>query len=81
MRRRQQRMVRQAARGAEPRLVRLCCIGVALVVCACGTDPATPTAATTTVNITALPIEPTALAFYAKERGSSPVRASTRGSR
>jgi NitT/TauT family transport system substrate-binding protein len=51
------------------RLVRLCCIGVALVASACGTDPATPTTATTRVNITALPIEPTALAFYAKEQG------------
>ena len=51
------------------RLMRLCCIGAALAVSACGTDPATPTAATTTVNITALPIEPTALAFYAKEQG------------
>jgi NitT/TauT family transport system substrate-binding protein len=50
-------------------LVRLCCIGVALVVSACGTDPATSTTAATTVNITALPIEPTALAFYAKEQG------------
>jgi NitT/TauT family transport system substrate-binding protein len=47
------------------RLVRLCCIGVALVVSACGADPEDPT----TVSITALPIEPTALAFYAKERG------------
>jgi NitT/TauT family transport system substrate-binding protein len=47
------------------RLARLCCIGVALVVSACGDDRAAPT----TVNITALPIEPTALAFYAKERG------------
>jgi NitT/TauT family transport system substrate-binding protein len=52
-----------------PRLVRLCCIGVALLVCACGNGPAAPTTATTTVNITALAIEPTALAFYAKERG------------
>ena len=47
------------------RLVRLCCIAVAVVVSACGDDPAAPTR----VNITALPIEPTALAFYAKERG------------
>jgi NitT/TauT family transport system substrate-binding protein len=47
------------------RLVRLCCIGVALVVSACGSDPEAPTA----VKITALPIEPTALAFYAKDRG------------
>jgi NitT/TauT family transport system substrate-binding protein len=47
---------------------RLCCISVALVVSACGggsDDPAGPTR----VNITALPIEPTALAFYAKEQG------------
>jgi NitT/TauT family transport system substrate-binding protein len=49
-------------------LVRLCCIGVALVVSACGAGSADP-AAPTTVNITALRIEPTALAFYAKERG------------
>jgi NitT/TauT family transport system substrate-binding protein len=50
------------------RFVRLCCIGVALVVSACGdgsADPVGPTRA----NITALAIEPTALAFYAKERG------------
>jgi NitT/TauT family transport system substrate-binding protein len=47
------------------RLVRLCCIGVAVVVSACGSGQA----ASTKVNITALPIEPTALAFYAKERG------------
>jgi NitT/TauT family transport system substrate-binding protein len=47
------------------RLVRVCCIGVALVVSACGDDAPAPT----TVNITALSIEPTALAFYAKERG------------
>ena len=49
-------------------LVRLCCMGVALVGFACGDgspDPVGPTK----VNITALPIEPTALAFYAKERG------------
>jgi NitT/TauT family transport system substrate-binding protein len=57
------------ARKRTPRLVRLGCIGVALVVCACGTDPAAPTTATKTVKVTALPIEPTALAFYAKERG------------
>ena len=50
------------------RLVRLCCIGVALVVSACGDGSADP-AGPTKVNITALPIEPTALAFYAKERG------------
>jgi NitT/TauT family transport system substrate-binding protein len=54
------------------RLVRLCCI--ALAVSACGTStPARTTitgpAAQTTVHITALPIEPTALAFYAKDRG------------
>jgi NitT/TauT family transport system substrate-binding protein len=47
------------------RLVGLCCIAVALVVSACGDDSPAPT----TVNITALPIEPTGLAFYAKERG------------
>jgi len=47
------------------RLVRLCCIGVACVVSACGDGQDAPTS----VNITALPIEPTALAFYAKERG------------
>ena len=47
------------------RLVRLCCIGVAFVMSACGDGPEDPTR----VNITALPIEPTALAFYAKERG------------
>ena len=46
----------------------LCCIGVALVVSACGDDSADPVDPTR-VNITALPIEPTALAFYAKERG------------
>ncbi len=46
-------------------LVRLCCVGVALVVSACGDGRAAPT----TVNITALAIEPTALAFYAKEQG------------
>ncbi len=50
------------------RLVRVCCIGVALVVSACGDHPAAP-AAPTKVDITALPIEPTGLAFYAKERG------------
>jgi NitT/TauT family transport system substrate-binding protein len=49
-------------------LARLCCIGVALVVCACGDGSADP-AGPTRVNITALRIEPTALAFYAKERG------------
>ena len=49
-------------------LVRLCCIAVALVVSACGDDSAGPVGPTK-VNITALPIEPTALAFYAKERG------------
>jgi NitT/TauT family transport system substrate-binding protein len=38
------------------------------MVSACGGDPAGP-AAPTKVNITALAIEPTALAFYAKERG------------
>jgi NitT/TauT family transport system substrate-binding protein len=43
----------------------LCCIGLALVASACG-DGSAPR---TTVNITALAIEPTALAFYAKERG------------
>jgi NitT/TauT family transport system substrate-binding protein len=47
------------------RLVLLCCIGVAPVVSACGDGQDDPT----TVSITALPIEPTALAFYAKERG------------
>jgi NitT/TauT family transport system substrate-binding protein len=47
------------------RLAGLCCIGLALAVSACGDGPEAPTA----VNITALPIEPTALAFYAKERG------------
>jgi NitT/TauT family transport system substrate-binding protein len=47
------------------RLVRLCCIGAALLASACGDDQAAPTR----VNITALAIEPTALAFYAKERG------------
>ena len=50
------------------RLVRLCCIGVALVVAACGDGSADP-AGPTRVNITALAIEPTALAFYAKDRG------------
>jgi NitT/TauT family transport system substrate-binding protein len=39
------------------------------VVSACGDSPPAPAAAPTTVNITALAIEPTALAFYAKERG------------
>jgi NitT/TauT family transport system substrate-binding protein len=52
-------------RGQARRLVGLCCLAVALVVSACGGDPPAPR----TVNITALPIEPTALAFYAKERG------------
>jgi NitT/TauT family transport system substrate-binding protein len=56
------------------RLVRLSCIGVALIVSACGADTPARTTVTrpgapTTVNITALAIEPTALAFYAKERG------------
>jgi NitT/TauT family transport system substrate-binding protein len=59
-----------AERKRTRRLVRLCYIAVALVVSACGTDPAAPTrVAPTRVNITALLIEPTALAFYAKERG------------
>jgi NitT/TauT family transport system substrate-binding protein len=49
-------------------LVRLCCIGVALVVAACGDGSADPVGPTR-VNITALPIEPTALAFYAQEKG------------
>jgi NitT/TauT family transport system substrate-binding protein len=49
-------------------LVRLCCIGVALVISACGDGSADPVGRTR-VNVTALPIEPTALAFYAKERG------------
>ena len=51
------------------RLVLLCCIVVALVVSACGDDDPAAPAALTKVNVTALPIEPTALAFYAKERG------------
>jgi NitT/TauT family transport system substrate-binding protein len=51
------------------RLVQLCCVGVALVVSACGNGSAAPPTAPTKVNITALAIEPTALAFYAKERG------------
>jgi NitT/TauT family transport system substrate-binding protein len=51
------------------RLVRLCYVGVALVVGACGDGSEDPPTAPTTVNITALAIEPTALAFYAKERG------------
>jgi NitT/TauT family transport system substrate-binding protein len=49
-------------------LVRLCCIGVAFVISACGDGSADPVGSTR-VNITALAIEPTALAFYAKERG------------
>ena len=48
------------------RLVEVCWIGVALLVSACGGDDSEDP---TKVNITALPIEPTALAFYAKERG------------
>jgi NitT/TauT family transport system substrate-binding protein len=47
------------------RLARLCCIGVALVVSACGGGQDAPKK----LNITALAIEPTALAFYAKEQG------------
>jgi NitT/TauT family transport system substrate-binding protein len=50
------------------RLARICCIAVALMVSACGDGPAEPVGPTR-VNITALAIEPTALAFYAKERG------------
>lgn len=50
------------------RLVRLGYIVIVLVVSAsCSTTD--QRVAATTVNITALPIEPTALAFYAKERG------------
>jgi NitT/TauT family transport system substrate-binding protein len=76
--RRRQANIRTRRTGGERkrtrRLVRLCCIGVALAVSACGAGtPARTTvtgpAAPTRVNITALPIEPTALAFYAKERG------------
>jgi NitT/TauT family transport system substrate-binding protein len=47
------------------RLVALCCTGLALVLSACGGGKPDRTR----VNITALAIEPTALAFYAKERG------------
>jgi NitT/TauT family transport system substrate-binding protein len=50
------------------RLVWLCCIALVLVICACGDDSADPPGPTR-VNITALAIEPTALASYAKERG------------
>jgi NitT/TauT family transport system substrate-binding protein len=50
------------------RLVLLGCIVVALVISGCGDSSADP-AGPTKVNITALPIEPTALAFYATERG------------
>jgi NitT/TauT family transport system substrate-binding protein len=46
----------------------MCCVAAALLVSACGDGPADPVGQTS-VNITALPIEPTALAFYAKERG------------
>jgi NitT/TauT family transport system substrate-binding protein len=46
-----------------------CWIWIALVVSACGDGPAPPATAPTKVTITALAIEPTALAFYAKERG------------
>jgi NitT/TauT family transport system substrate-binding protein len=68
MRRRQASISMGRGRGeSKPtrRLVRLSCIAVALMVAACGSDPAAPT----TVNITALPIEPTALAFYAQALG------------
>jgi NitT/TauT family transport system ATP-binding protein len=53
-------------------LLLLCYLGAALMVCACGGGGhgggKTPSRATE-VNIIALPIEPTALAFYAKEKG------------
>lgn len=62
----------QRANGGLP-LIRLCCALVALLVPTTASGSATPTAgaaaAPTVVNVTALPVEPTALAFYAKDRG------------